>query len=71
MAAARDERAQISNEARVEAQRAREETTAARRRHTEDVARLQQVANEHGARLWQHLADMLDQVDSVARGSGQ
>jgi cell division septum initiation protein DivIVA len=71
VASARDEAAQTTNEARVEAYRVREETTALRKRHDEDIARLEQVANEHRELLRHHLTEMLDRVDSDFGESNQ
>jgi cell division septum initiation protein DivIVA len=71
VASARDEAAQTTNEARVEAYRVREETTALRRRHDEDIARLEQVATEHRELLRHHLTEMLDRVDSDLGESNQ
>ena len=71
VASARDEAAQTVNDARVEAYRVREETTAVRKRHDEDIAHLQQVATNHIEQLRHHLADMLDRVNSTPGGSSQ
>jgi cell division septum initiation protein DivIVA len=62
---AQEESAQATNGARVEAYRVREETTAVRRRHEEEVARLQQAATEHRELMRNHLTAMLEQVDSL------
>lgn len=69
--AARDEAAKATNDARVEAYRIREETTALRKRHEEDIARLQQVATAHREGLRQHLTEMLDRVGSAPGESGR
>jgi len=71
VASARDEAAQTVNDARVEAYRVREETTAARKRHDEDIAHLQQVATEHREQLRHHLTDLLDRVNSIRGDSNQ
>lgn len=65
MREAREQAAQTTNDARVEAYRVREETAAARRRHDEDVAHLEEVATQHRERLRRHLVEMLDQVDDA------
>ena len=70
LAGAREEAERTVNDARVEAYRVREETTAVRKAHEEEIARLQQVATEHRERLRQHLNEMLDQVDS-SHGGGR
>jgi len=59
----------VTNDARVEAYRVRQETTALRKRHDDDIARLEKVATEHRERLRHHLTEMLDRVDS-APGEG-
>jgi cell division septum initiation protein DivIVA len=71
LTSAREEAAQTANDARVEAYQVREETSAARTRHEEDVARLQEVASEHRQRLRRHLTEMLDRVDSTSGESSQ
>ena len=68
---ARDEAAQTTNDARVEAYQVRQETTALRKRHDEDIARLQQVATEHRERLRHHLTEMLHRVDSTPGETNQ
>jgi cell division septum initiation protein DivIVA len=65
VASAQDKAAQTVNDARVEAYRLREETTAARNRHEADIAHLQHVATEHRELLRRRLTDMLDLVDSI------
>jgi cell division septum initiation protein DivIVA len=63
-ASAQDEAAKTVNDARVEAYRVREETTAIRKRHDEDIAHLQHLATEHREQLRHHLTHMLDRVDA-------
>jgi cell division septum initiation protein DivIVA len=70
VSSAREQAAQTVNDARVEAYRVREETTAVRKRHDEEVAALQHLANDHRARLRQHLTDLLERVDATP-GSDQ
>ncbi|MDH2416286.1 hypothetical protein [Nocardioides sp. CER19] len=67
VSSARDKGAEMTNEARVEAYRVRQETTALRKRHEEDVARLEQVATEHREGLRQHLTEMLGRVDAAGK----
>jgi cell division septum initiation protein DivIVA len=71
LATARQDAEKTVNDARVEAYRVREETTAVRKRHDEDVAHLQRVATQHRERLRQHLTSMLEQVESVGAGDDQ
>ncbi|MFC7494633.1 MULTISPECIES: hypothetical protein [unclassified Nocardioides] len=65
---AREQAAQATNDARVEAYRVREQTTALRERHAEEVARLEQIASEHREHLRGHLAEMLERVDAATPG---
>ena len=69
--AAREEAERTTSDARVEAYHVREETSAARRRHDEEIAHLRETATEHREQLRRHLTDMLDRVDSTPGGSGQ
>ena len=67
MSSARAEGDQLTNDARLAAHRAREGATALRKRHDEDIARLQQMATEHRERLRTHFTQMLGRVDSATR----
>jgi vacuolar-type H+-ATPase subunit H len=69
--AAREQAEQTVNDARVEAYRVREQTTAVREQHDEDVARLQQLASEHREKMRHHLTAMLDQVEATDRDASQ
>jgi cell division septum initiation protein DivIVA len=71
VASAQDKATQTLNDARVEAYRVREETTAVRNRHEADVAHLQHVATEHREQLRRRLTDMLDLVDSIPGDSNE
>jgi cell division septum initiation protein DivIVA len=64
VAAAREESAHTVNEARVEAYRVREETTAARTAHDDDMAHLERMAAENRTQLRRQLTEMLDRVDA-------
>jgi cell division septum initiation protein DivIVA len=65
VSAAQEKGAELTNDARVEAYRVRAETTELRKRHEDDIARLEQVATEHREGLRSHLTEMLARVDAA------
>jgi len=65
VADARKEAAELVRAAHAEADRVRQETTALRERHEEDIARLEQVATDTREQLRQHLTEMLARVDAT------
>jgi cell division septum initiation protein DivIVA len=71
VSSAREEAAQTTNDARVEAYRVREETTALRKRHDEDIARLEKVAADTREQLREHLTEMLARVEDTPGDSSQ
>lgn len=71
VARAREEAEEVLRAAREEASRIRQATSDLRRRHDEEIARLEQVATDQRDLLGRHLTDLLDRVNSIPRPSAQ
>jgi cell division septum initiation protein DivIVA len=63
-ASAREEADQILTAARTEAQRVRANLEETRAQHNAEIARLQQIEQDHRDRMRRHLTDVLAQIEA-------
>ena len=63
-ASAREEAIRLLNAARTEAQRVRADLEETRAQHSTEIARLQQVEQDHRDRMRRHFTDVLAEIEA-------